>query len=262
MAAIEVVTGRVTNPGASFTALTANTGNSFAIRSHTPEGTAYIAEAWTQNASAGSLRIRSPRLHDDVVGIRHIANPAAVRRLWPEEARQPVFPQDTLTVEMTGGAAEVDAAALFIYYEQLGGIAARLLAWEEVMPRIEALHAFPVAITGPATSGDWSAGNILTTTVNEFKANRDYAFLGYTLDAECLAVAIAGTDTGNLKVGGPGPLFADETRAFYVDQSRRLGKPCIPVINAANAPGTLAHIARITAAGTVNVTFHTALLRV
>lgn len=261
MSAIEVVTGRVTNPGAAFTALTANSGNSFAIRSHTPEGSAYLAECWVQAASAAALRIRSPRLHDDVVGIRLIANPAAVRRLLPEESRQIVYPQDELTVEMTGGAAEVDAAAMFIYYQNLGGITARLMTWEEIMPRVEHIHSFPVAVAGPGTSGDWSAGTRIDTTVDEFKANRDYAFLGYTLDAECLAVAIAGTDTGNLKVGGPGPLLADETRAFFVDQSRRLGQPCIPVINAANRQGTLAHIARITAAGTVNVTFTTALLR-
>lgn len=261
MSALEVITGRVTNPGAAFTALTANTGNSFAIRSHTPEGTAYLAEAWTQNASAGALRIHSPRLHDDVVGLRTIANPANVRRLFPEEWRQLVYPQDTLAVEMTGGAAEVDAAALLIYYENLGGIAARLFSWEEILPRIEAGYTFPVAVTGPTTSGDWSAGNVLTTTVNEFKANRDYAFLGYTLDTESLAVAVNGTDTGNLRCGGPGPLQADETRAFWVDESKRLGKPCIPVINAANAPGTLAHVAKVGAGGTVNVTFHTVLLR-
>lgn len=261
MSALEVVTGRVTNPGGSFTALTANTGSSFAIRSHTPEGTAYLAELWTQNASAGAIRVHSPRLHDDVVGLRVIANPANVRRLMPEEWRQVVYPQDTLAVEMTGGGAEVDSASLLIYYENLGGIAARLFSWDEIMPRIEAGHSFPVAVTGPTTAGDWSAGNVMTTTVNEFKANRDYAILGYTLDTECNAVAINGTDTGNLRCGGPGPLQADETRAFFVDETKRLGKSCIPVINAANAPGTIIQVAKNAAGGTVNVTFHAVLLR-
>lgn len=261
MTALEVITGRVVNPGAAFTALTANTGNSFAIRSHTTEGTAYIEEIWAQQATAGSVRVRSPRLHDDQVGIRMLSAAAAVRRLLPEEARQVVYPQDELTVEMTGGGAETDSMALLVYYQDLGGINARLMSWEEVMPRIESLHGFPVAVTGPATAGDWSAGTRLDTTVDELKANRDYAVLGYTVDAECLAVAIAGTDTGNLKAGGPGPLFADETRAFFVDQGRRMGTPHIPVINAANRQGTLVHVARNTAAGTVNVTLLTALLR-
>lgn len=261
MTAIELVTGRVTNPGVTFAALTANTGNTFAIRSHPTEGTAFLEEMWTQQATAGELRIRSPRLHDDVVGIRMRAAANAVRRLLPEEAKQVLYSQDDLTVEMTGGGAEVDSAAMLIYYQDLPGIQARLSSWEEISPRIEALHGFPIAVTGPATSGDWSAGTRMDTTVDELKANRDYAVLGYTLDAECLAVAIAGTDTGNLKVGGPGPLLADETRAFFVDQGRRMGTPHIPVINAANRQGTLVHVARITAAGTVNVTLLTALLR-
>lgn len=261
MTALEVVTGRVTNPGATFTAVTANTGNTFAIRSHPTVGSARLEEVWAQQATAGEVRVRSPRLHDDVVGIRLRSAAASVRRLLPEEAYQTLYSQDDLTVEMTGGGAEVDSIALLMYYQDLPGINARLMSWEEISGRIEAIHSFPVAVAGPATSGDWSAGTRLDTTVDELKANRDYAVLGYTLDAECLAVAIAGTDTGNLKVGGPGPLLADETRAFFVDQGRRMGTPHIPVINAANRQGTLVHVARITAAGTVNVTFTTALLR-
>lgn len=261
MAAIETVTGRVTNPGAAFAALTPNTGNTFTVRSHPQEGTAFLAEIWTQQATAGAVRVKSPRMHDDVVGIRAITQANDIRRVLPEEARQTLYPTDELTVEMTGGGAEVDAAAMFIYYEQLGGIAARLMTWEEISPRIEHIYMHPVAVAGPATTGDWSAGTRLDTTVDEFKANRDYALLGYTLDAPVLSVAVAGSDTGNLKVGGPGPLLADETRAFFVDQSRRLGKPCIPIINAANRQGTLVHVARITAAGTVNVTLCFGLLR-
>lgn len=260
MPAIEVITGRATNP-AALTAVTANNDNTFAIRSHSVEGTAYLEEIWTQQATAGEVRITSPRLHDDVVGIRMRSHANAVRRLLPEEAKQVVYSQDDLGVEIQGGGAEVDAVALLMYYQDLGGIAARLASWEEIQPRIEALHGFPVAVAGPAVSGNWSAGTPINTTVDLMKANRDYAFLGYTVDAEVLAVAIAGTDTGNLRIGGPGPLLADETRAFFVDQGRRMGTPHIPVINSANRGGTLASVCRITAAGTVNVTFLTALLR-
>lgn len=260
MSAVEVVTGRVTNPGAAFTAVTANTDQSFAVRYHQTPGTAVLEEIWTQQATAGAIRITSPNLHDDVVGIRMIANANSVRRLLPEEAEQVLMPQDTLQVEMTGGGAETDACALLIRYGELPGIQARLHSWEEIKPRIKSLHGIPVAVTGPATSGDWSAGNAITTTVDELYANRDYAILGYTLDAECTAVAVSGSDTGHLKVGGPGPLLADETRAFFVDQSRRSGFPHIPVFNSANRNGTRVFVARITAAGTVNVTLLTALL--
>lgn len=260
MTAVEVIAGRATNP-AAFTVVTANANNTFAIRSHPTEGTAFLEEIWTQQATAGEVRITSPRIHDVQVGIRMRAPAASVRRLLPEEARQVVFSQDDLTVEIQGGAAETDAVALLMYYADLPGIAARLVMWEEIAGRIESLHGFPVAVAGPTVAGDWSTGTPLDTTVDVLKANRDYAILGYGLDAESLAVAIAGSDTGNLRVGGPGPLRPDETRDFFVSQSKRSGTPHIPVINAANSAGTLVHVARIVTGGTVNVTLLTALLR-
>lgn len=261
MTAVELVTGRVVNPGAAFAALTANTDQSFAVRFHTQPGTAVLEEMWTQQLTAGQIRVNSPNMHDDNVGIRMVANASAVRRLLPEESTEILMPQDTLEVAMTGDVAATTSAGLLIYYGDLPGISARLHAWEEIKPRIEHLYGFPVAIAGPTTAGDWSAGVALNATVDEFKANRDYAILGYTLDTECCAVAVSGSDTGNLKVGGPGPLLADETRAFFVDQGRRTGTPHIPVINSANRAGTRAFVAKNTAAGTVNVTFLTALLR-
>lgn len=261
MGAVEVVTGRALNPGAAFTNMTANTDQSFAVRYHQTPGTAVLEEIWTQQGTAGQLRITSPNMHDDIVGIRMVTNANAVRRLLPEEAEQILMPQDTLQLEITGGGAETDCAAMLIRYGDLPGIQARLQMWEEIKPRIAQLHGIPVAVTGPTTAGDWSAGNAITTTVDELYANRDYAILGYTLDTECCAVAVSGSDTGHLKVGGPGPLLADETRAFFVDQSRRSGSPHIPIFNSANRGGTRVFVTKSTAGGTVNVTLLTALLR-
>lgn len=261
MSAVEVVTARLTGVNGVFTAVTFNTGNSNEVRSHANEGTAFLEEIWVQGATAGSVRVKSPRMHDDVVGIRMVYPAAQVRRLLPEEAKAVIYPQDSFDVAIASGAVEVDSVAMLVYYQDLGGINARLMAWEEIAPRIEHLHSFPVAVAGPVTAGDWSAGTPLDTTVSELKANRDYAILGYTVDTECLAVALAGTDTGNLKVGGPGPVLPDETRAFFVDQGRRSGVPHVPVINAANRHGTMVHVAKNAAGGTVNVTFTAALLR-
>lgn len=261
MTAIEVVTGRVTNPGAAFANVTANTDQSFAVRYHQDPGSAVLEEVWVQQGTAGQVRITSPNLHDDTVGIRLVSHASAVRRLMPEEAFEPLMPQDTLQVELTGSAAAVDVVALLVYYANLPGTAGRFHSWEEIKPRVEKLHAFPVDVTGPTTAGDWSAGNALNSLVDELKANRDYAILGYTVNTESCAVAIAGSDTGNLKVGGPGPLLADETRAFFVDQGRRMGTPHIPVFNSANRAGTRVFVAKATAGGTVTVTLMTALLK-
>lgn len=261
MSAIELVTGRVVNPGAAFTAVTANTDSSFAVRFHTAPGTARLLEIWTQQGTAGQIRLTTPNFHDDTVGIRMATAANAVRRLLPEESSQVLMPQDTLEVALTGSAAATDDVGLLIHYGELPGIQARLHTWDEVKPRVEHLYGFPVDVTGPVTAGDWSAGVAINATVDEFKANRDYAILGYTVSAECVGVAISGDFSGNLKVGGPGPLLADETRAFFIDQGRRSGLPFIPIFNSAARSATRVFVARTTAAGTVTVTLLTALLK-
>lgn len=260
MTAIEVVTGRVTNPGAAFAALTPNTGNTFNIRDFPDGGMAYVEGIWTQQATAGQIRLRSPRFHDDVQGIRKIAAAATVRNLFGDEEEQRVYPNDPLRFDMTGGGAEVDSAAFLVYYRDLPGIAARLEMWESIKPRIVDLMGQVVDVAGPAVSGDWSAGTTITTPNDNLKADTDYAVLGYEVSAECLAVALAGTDTGNLKVGGPGPTDPLETRDWFVSQARNHGTPHIPVFNSNNRGNTLVHVARITAAGTVNVSLQLARL--
>src|SRR5947209_6961709 len=113
--ALQVLSGRVTNPGATLTALTPDTGDSYTVRSF-PFGTATaeILDAWVLGATAGVLRVRSPRLHDQAQGIRLRAQAAAPAPLMPFEANQLLYPQDPLTVELSGGGAEVDLASLLV----------------------------------------------------------------------------------------------------------------------------------------------------
>lgn len=259
--AFEVLTGRVTNPGAALTALTANSGNSFTVRDYPDGQRAYLEGMWTQQATAGAFRVHSPRMHDDVRGIQFTSANANVRNLFGDWDEQFLFPNDPLTVEQSGGGAEVDSGALLVYYENLPGIDARLMTWDQVKPNIVNHVTQVVATVGPATSGDWSAGTVITTTSNLLKADTDYAVLGYTVDAEVLAVGLSSSDTGNLRVGGPGPIEPIETRDWFVSLSQMHGTPHIPVFNSNNRGSTNSFVARITAAGTVNVAWHLAQLR-
>jgi hypothetical protein len=252
MTAYEVVTGRVVNPGAAFTALTPNTGQTFTVRDFPESSIAVIEGVWTQQATAGAVRIRSPRLHDDVQGI-NLRSSTSPRNLFGDEYEQRLFPNDPLRFDLIGGAAETDAAAILLYYRDLGGVTARVETWESIKPRIVDLMGQVVAVAGPATSGDWSGGTAINATNDNLKADTDYAVLGYEVDAECLAVALAGTDTGNLKLGGPGSLESIETRDWFVGLSKSHMTPHIPVINSNNRGSTLVFVDRITAAGTVNV---------
>lgn len=252
-AALEVVTGRALNPGAGPTALVPNTGNSFQIRSTPADSGPQLWGLWGQAASAGLLQLRSPRMHDAVRGLRYVLPAATVRNFLPDEGFTPMFSQDIVTFEIGGGAAETDSGSFLIYYPDLGGADARLATWDQVKPMIAEMATVEVVVAGPVTAGDWSPGTAMNATNDLLKANADYAILGYTVGTACNAVAIAGADTANLRVGGPGPVEAIETRDWFASLSEMHGVGCIPIVNQANRASTLVSVALNTAAGNVTV---------
>jgi len=252
--AIQLVTGRALNPGAGPTAFTPNTGDSFVALNFDVPNPAYIDQLWADNATGGFVRVRSPRLHDQAQGLRYAVGAAkGAYPLLDSFASQALFPSDTLIVEGSGGAAETDNVAILNYYTNLPGANARLANWAEIQGRIINLMGSEVDVTSGATAGDWGAGLAINATFDNFKANTDYALLGYTVSAGCTAVAIAGPDTSNFRVGGPGVLDPLATRSWFVDQNIATGRPYIPIINSNNRGGTLAYIAAVTAAAAVKV---------
>lgn len=239
--AYEVIHGTETQLTATFTAFTAAVGNSFTVRSHEFSAGAYLIEAWARYAVDGTLRIRSPRLHDQVQGLRLGVELDRVHPLLPEGFMQRLFPQDTLTVDGSAAdaAADIETVALVIYYEDLPGIAARLATMEEVQAAMVNLVTVENTLT-LGVAGGYSGEEAIDAEFDLLKANTDYAVLGYTTSALGVSVGYRGTDTGNLRVGGPiDPEYNDETADWFVRLSRLYGRPFIPVFNAANKSGFL-----------------------
>jgi len=255
MTALEVVAGRATNPGAAFTALTANTGGSFTVRNTALQTKCYLEGIWYKGATAGAVRVRSPRLHDNVQGIRYQAAAAGAFNLIGDWPRTILIPQDNLTVEITGGAAETDDAAILILYEDLPGSNGQWATWDQIVPRIVDLVTVEVAVTGAATLGDWSAGTAINATFDLLKANTWYAWLGYVCQNSVAAVALQGPDIGGLKAGGPGSTNVLETREWFKRLDASMPEPGIPLINSANKGGTLAFQCDSAAGATNNVDF-------
>jgi len=258
--ALAVVTGRTTNPGATITALTANTGDSFTVRSFPFGSNAYIDQVWAQEATAGVVRIRSPRLHDVSQGIRErvvITNP---RGLLAYEARQTLYPQDVLTFELSGGGAETDVAAMLHYYEDLPGIDARLATWESVKSRIVNLAGAEVQAVTSGTAGQYGGTVALNATFDNWKRNVDYAILGYLVDTTVAVVGITGPDTGQIRVGGPGTIEALVTSDWFVENAKAVNGAYIPIVNAANIAATLLDVTSTATTVTVNVTLNVAEL--
>lgn len=251
--AYEIITGRVLNPGATITALTANSGSSFVVRAFNSTARAWLEGVWSQNATAGVARVRSPKMHDSTQGIRYRTPAATIRDFVSDFSKQPLYPTDTLVVEASGGGAETDCLALAVYYEDLDGSDAKLASWEQIAAQVVNLLTVEVAVTGPATAGDWSAGVALNSFTDLLKADTKYALLGYQTDTEVCAVGIQGPDTGNYRVGGPGCIEPLETRDWFVRQSRDSGLPHIPILNSNNKGGTTVAVTKATAAGTINI---------
>src|SRR5713101_5537879 len=253
MTAVEIVGGRAVNPGAGPAALTANTGGTFTVR-NTGLGTKiHLDGLWYSGAAAGFVRVRSPRLHDNVQGIKYKTQGGRTANLMGYRPRTSLIPQDVLTVEIGGGAAETDDAFLQLYYDDLPGSNGRWSTWEQIYPRIVDLVTVEVSITAAATLGDWSAGTALNATNDLLKANTDYTWLGYTSALPVGAIALQGPDLGGLKAGGPGANNIIDNREYFINLDQAIPDPYIPVINSANKGGTLAFQAD-SSAGAANLT--------
>jgi hypothetical protein len=204
-------------------------------------------------AAGGFTRTRSPRLHDNVNGIENIYDAATVRALLTGYERETLYPQDTLTYEITGDAGDTDGLTSLLYYEDLPGTSARLYNWAEIAPRV--LHEMRalVAITTGGTKGNYGGATPINSLQDQFKANTDYAIVGYKTDHELQSVGIRSSDFGNLRVGGPGCKEAIETRDWFVRLNEDIGLPAIPVFNAANKANTLVDVIANTTGTAVNL---------
>lgn len=250
--AMEILSGKATNPSTIFTAWTMATGDSLTVRNIPPGTNAWLVDAWALGATKGILRVRSPRMHDNVQGIRMpyaASTPVPLLTGWENELLQNT---DTLTVDMTGGGAETDCGSLLVYYDNLPGADARLATWQEIAPRVRHIMGVEVDITTGGTAGDYGGGTAINATFDQFKADQDYAVLGYVTDTAVASIGMRGPDFGNLRLGGPGTNNKIETRDWFVRLGTFLGRPTIPIIKANNKAGTIVD-ALHTATGTAIV---------
>src|SRR6266568_5180300 len=160
-AAIEVITGQATNPGATITQLTANSGDSYAVRSTDVAADIELWNAWAFTTTNLLMRIRSPRMHDQAQNWRGQPPASTPRPLIGLQPSQRLYSQDNIIVELTGGAAEVD----------------------------------PIS---SATAGNYGAAVALNSAFDTLIRNVDYAILGYECATTGCTFGIRGADTGNL----------------------------------------------------------------
>lgn len=251
--ACEILTGKVVNAGATLTALTMATGDSLSVRSFPADQDAWLLNAWAQEATAGTLTITSPRLHDNVQGIRVNNLITDPRPLLPRVAAQRLYPQDTLVGKLSGGGAETDAATLLVWYRNVPGVDAQLATWDEIRTRVVNILTVETQHTTGGTAGDYGGSLALNANFDLLKANRPYAILGYLPTAAVLSVGYRGPDTGNVRIGGPGSTTRFENRGWFVALAQETGLPTIPVINSANRGATFVDLVSTATGASVTV---------
>lgn len=237
--AIDTIVGTTTAPGATITATTAATGDSFAVRNTNPGVGIWLLNAWAFNNVAGVLRIRSPRMHDNVQGIRGQVLATTPLPLLAHYPVQKLYAQDVLTVELSGSGVggAIESAILSVFYEDLPGIAARLMSPDDLQRR--GVNVLTVEVdVAPGVGGGYTGAAALNKTVDVLKANTDYALLGGSLSASVGAVTIKGADSGNLRQAIPGlSTMPQLTKDWFWRLSEWSRLPLIPIYNSANKAG-------------------------
>lgn len=234
---MQLVTGFNTAPGATLTALGMASGDSLTIRAtKAPETMIRLLTCWTDSQAAGILQITSPKLHDASRGIRVGTTISDTSPLLPLEQQQRLFQTDVLTALLSGSATagDIETACMLVQYDDISGIEARLITPAEVEKR--RVHTFTTENTlSLGTTGGYSGEEAINAEADFWKANTDYALLGYLTTVECAAIGWRGSDTGNLRVGGPGnETLRHVTAEWFIRLSMLTGLPCIPVFNSNN----------------------------
>lgn len=245
--AMDTILVSAVNPGASgIVGTVATSGDVLSVRNFNPPDSAWLEGITRMGTAAGFVQVQSPLLHDNVFGIRITPLESPSLFSLPVEATQSLQAQDTLTVTISGGAAETDIALLYVYYSNLPGVSARLHSLGDIQGNVKYIKPIRIAVTSSATIGAW-VDTVLTTTENLLHANKDYAVLGYMGNVALGGIGIKGIDTGNLRCAGPGSTQELGTDDYFVALSNMTGRPHIPVFNAANVNGTFTSVCASTA---------------
>lgn len=236
---MQLITGFFTAGGAGTNTVTPSPGDTFTVQSFDVSAPAYLENVWASSTADDFIRIRSPRMHDANQGLRLMTSALARQPLLPYGMNQSLYPVDTPIVEIDATGAGSDAVSAIYSYTDLPGVQPRLAAWADIQPRIIDVSGVDVLVSAAAAIGSYSPGVAINSAFDNFEAGSDYALLGYVVSSAVLSIAVAGQDTGNLKVGGPGFNAAPLTEDWFVRLSAGSGRPCIPVIAANNKGSTL-----------------------
>lgn len=250
--AVDTIGGFITNSAAG-AAVTLSPGDSATVRAFNAPAAARLDGITRKGATSGFGRVRSPLFADNTQGIRFQTGEAPSVFELPPGLGENLNSQDTMTIEANSGAADSTILGLHVYYENLGGGAARLYSPGDIQGNVAHIKPVEVDCTSSATIGTW-VDTVVTTTEDLMHANTDYAVLGFLSNVSCGLIGIKGQETANLRITGPGTTLNEDTADYWWKLSARHGCPYIPVFNAANKASVFVSVLDNAASTAVKVT--------
>lgn len=229
--------------GSAFESLAAADGESLSIRWLGVGTRVELLEAWGgNNASKCDFSIRSPLLHDNQRGVRwaHMFNPTTSgadgnpQRYLPPSFKQDLNPTDTLVAEVLGTASDDVTLSLCLKYDTPNMPGGRFATVGDVDARIKNLLGNRVSPAPAASTSTYGAAESIAADDDRFKANTDYALLGFTTDLPFTTLGVFGPDTGNFTIPMPGIWDESQTSGWFYELARRFNDALIPVINSNN----------------------------
>lgn len=244
---LKVVTASATAPDTTLTAVTAYSPDDSLTILNAPVGNVYILKQWVKSQTGGNVRTRSPRMVNDVQGLRYRHTAAQIIPVTKRGFKEQVFQNDTLTQEISGSATAGDieiVSTLFLYEGFSGG----KFVTPDFVDRYKKAQTTHEQTIATGTAGGYSGSAAMTAGTYNLKANTLYAITGYRVSSAAGAtIRWKGPDFGNYGIGGPGGIDGASQllqEGYFVDLSRDYGIGLIPVIQFENLGNTFIDVAQ------------------
>lgn len=240
MQLLEMISGRVLAPGATFTPLTPNGIDSFRVRDFDiKKSKAYLIQVnGSMPDAVGVLRIRSPHFHDIINGLQFVSNVtniscAPTLKIFPE-----LYPGDLLQIDATGTAVNTDAWTLVIFYEDVPGFKTKFVDLDFIQKYKKRVFSVGNA-QGFAFEDDGNYQTIIAPdriqdlfTAREY--NRYYVLMGsYGFSVPGVMGGITSIDWGNVQI----PIYPNTLYPFtdiFPIWEKRVTPKIYPVFHSEN----------------------------
>jgi len=169
-----------------------------------------------------------------------------------------VFPNDTLTVQVTSTAGDDVVLSYNTLFDDLPGVTSNSAFASP--STVEALRLSTVGINSQAqasgTAGAYGTARAFNADDDRLHGGTWYAILGWTVQTAVTSITLTGPDWGGQRIGGPAGVLTLDNSAWFMDQAYKYQNAAIvPCFNSANKAAINVQVADGEASTTPKIDF-------